>query len=54
MFNKLVSKLEDSKAKANASLETTKEEIKVTSFILDLLVTLMGYFEIPRFRKDKL
>jgi hypothetical protein len=36
--------LENSKAKANHELEQVKEEIKLTSFIVDLVITLMGHF----------
>jgi len=53
-FSSIVSKLESSKAKNQAELENVREDIKLTSFMVDMLVSLIGYFEIPRFRHDKL
>jgi hypothetical protein len=53
-FSKIVSNLEESKAKVKGELERTQEDIKSTSFMFDLVICLIGYFEIPRFRHDKL
>lgn len=53
-FDKIVSKLEESKAKVSAELERVKDEIKLIMFLQDTMVSLMGYYEIPRFRNDKL
>jgi sorting nexin-1/2 len=53
VFASLRGNIESNKAKAGKELETIKEDIKVYGFLANLIVLLLGYFEIERFRKEK-
>ena len=44
MFSGLLSNIESSKAKVNQELENIREEIKINSFMLDMVIILLGYF----------
>jgi hypothetical protein len=54
VFAGFMGSVEKNKAKANKELEAVREDIKVYSFLIDLVVILLGHFEIQRFRDHKL
>jgi len=44
VFAGLMGSVEKNKAKANKEIETVREDIKVYSFLIDLIIILLGHF----------